>query len=236
MLHGPACGAVDVRFSIPSICAEELEAGLVDIGLVPVAEIARQGFEIVPGVGIAARGAVRSILLFSRVPWKQIRTMAADHGSRTSVQLARVILRERFAAEPDIVPCAPDLEQMLEHADAALIIGDPALRLNPAESRYQCLDLAEEWYTLTRLPFVFAAWAGKPGLPLQHLSELTTGSYRFGMQCIDEIVRTEAPRRNISEELAGRYLRHHLWYELGRSELEGLEEFLKLAGLGMVGV
>jgi predicted solute-binding protein len=152
------------------------------------------------------------------------------------VQLARVILRERFSVEPDIVPHAPELQAMLRVADAALVIGDPALRLEPTKLPYQWLDLAGEWHSLTGLPFVFAAWAGKPGLALKVLTELTVASYHFGKELIPEIARSEAHKRGISEALANDYLRHHLWYELGAPEHKGLEEFLNLAGLGAVHV
>ena len=93
-----------------------------------------------PGVGICCLGAVRSILLFSRVPWREIRTLAADHSSRTSVQLARIILRERYGVEPRITHEKPVLPDMLLHSDAALVIGDPALRLEPATLPFECLD------------------------------------------------------------------------------------------------
>ena len=236
MLHGPSAASVDVHFSVPAVCAAQVETGFVDIGLVPVAEVARQGLEIVPGTCIAAQGAVRSILLFTRVPWKNVRTLAADNSSRTSVQLARVILRERFGADPEIGPCAPELDRMLEVADAALIIGDPALRLDPAALPYESLDLAEEWNSLTRLPFVFATWAGKPDIRVHKLAGLTLSSYRFGQERLDEIVKAEAGPRGISEQLADRYLRHHLWFTLGEREQKGMDEFFKLAGLGLVGV
>ena len=95
MQHGPQREEVHLSFSIPSECARDVENGTAQVGLVPVAEIARQGLAIVPGVGIACQGSVRSILLFTKVPWKQVRTLAADLSSRTSVHLARVILRER---------------------------------------------------------------------------------------------------------------------------------------------
>lgn len=235
MLYGAERDAAEIEFAVPSVCASQVEIGVVDIGLVPVAEIARQGLEIVPGVGIIAQGPVRSILLFSRVPWREVETLAADYSSRTSVQLARVILRERFGVEPEILPFKPDLNYMLDTADSALIIGDPALRIDPTQQRYEWLDLAAEWHALTELPFVFAAWAGKRGLALRALSDLTMNSYRYGKEHLTEIVRTEAPGRGISEQLADNYLRRHLRYELGPRERTGLDEFLKLAGLGMVG-
>lgn len=231
MLHGDQSQAVDLSFSIPSVCAERVEHGLIDIGLVPVAEIARQGLEIVRGVGITCLGAVRSILLFSRVPWSRVRTLAADVSSRTSVQLARVILRERYGIEPEISSQQPVLTEMLHDADAALIIGDPALRLQPEELPYQYLDLGAEWFSLTGLPMVFAAWAGKPGIASGTLERITTGSYIFGKSRISEIVEQEHAPRAITHELADRYLRHHIRFELGASELKGLEAFLDLAQL-----
>jgi predicted solute-binding protein len=230
MLHGPERERVELSFSLPSVCAEEVERGEIEIGLVPVAEIARQGLEVVPGTGISCRGGVRSILLVSRVPWQRVRTLAADSGSRTSVELAQIILRERFGVDVETTPFAPDLDRMLSACDAALLIGDAALRVSPAELRYDWLDLGEEWFTLTALPMVFAAWAGKPGLRADALEEITRTSYRFGASKIDEIVDSEHAARQISKELAERYLRHHIRFELGAEEAKGLETFLELAG------
>jgi chorismate dehydratase len=231
MLRGPQSEQVQLSFSIPSVCAAEVERGAVDVGLVPVAEIARQGLEIVPGVGISCVGAVRSILLFSRVPWREIRTLAADLSSRTSVQLARVILRELFGVSPEVTQQAPVLEAMLADADAALIIGDPALRINPETVLFEWLDLGAEWLQLTGLPMVFAAWAGKPGLPLDVLSRITCGSYQFGREHLDEVVEHEYALRCVTRELAKRYLTEHIRFELGSKEHEGLDTFFRLAGL-----
>ena len=237
MLHGQHQRQVDLQFSLPAECAEQLERGQIDVGILPVAEIARQGLAIVSDVGIAAVGPVRSILLFARVPWNQVRSLAADTASRTSVQLARVVLREQFGAKPSVVPQAPDLQQMLSIADAALIIGDPALRLEPSgplpHGATAVLDLAEVWTKMTRLPFVFAAWAAclrSPGEG-QALRTLTADSYSYGEQHLSEIVESEHARRGISRELADAYLRHHLHYELGEREWEGMRLFLSLAGL-----
>jgi len=230
MLHGPERERVSLSFSVPSMCADEVEGGAIDIGLVPVAEIARQKLEMLPGVGISCRGAVRSILLVSRVPWRRVRTMAADSGSRTSVELAQVILRERFGADVEITALAPDLERMLSRCDAALLIGDAALHISPDELTYEWLDLGQEWFTLTGLPMVFAAWAGKPGLAVRDLEAITRGSYQFGASRIDEIVDAEHAARRISKELAHRYLREHIRFELEAEEAKGLEVFLELAG------
>jgi predicted solute-binding protein len=231
MMHGPQRDFVDLSFSIPSVCSRELELGSIEIGLVPVAEIARQGLEIVPGVGITCFGPVRSILLVSKVPVREIKTFAADSSSRTSVQLARVILRERYGVTPIITPFEPVLEKMLSAADAALIIGDPALHIDPATLPYECLDLGEEWRLLTGLPMVFAAWGGKRGLPFPALEKITRGSYAYGAERIDEIIAQEHHKRGISQELATQYLKKNIRYALGRQEEKGLDAFLELAEL-----
>lgn len=231
MLHGPQQAQVELSFSIPAVCAAQVERGEIDLGLVPVAEVLRQRLEIVPGVGITCLGAVRSILLFSRVPWPQVRSLAADLSSRTSVQLARIVLRERFGVEPEITPREPILEAMLANADAALVIGDPALLLHPESLPFEWMDLGAEWLALTGLPMVFAAWAGKPGLAAQRISEITTASYQFGRERLNEIVEAEYASRGVTRELAAKYLSHYIRYELGRNELKGLDEFFRLAGL-----
>lgn len=234
MLQGRERDEVELTFSIPSVCAEQAEHGMVDVGLVPVAEVARQKLETIGGLGIACRGAVRSILLFSRVPWGQIRTLCADASSRTSVQLARVILRERYGAEPRVTAREPVIEDMLSEADAALIIGDPALRLNPDELPFAWLDLGSEWLELTGLPMVFAAWAGRPGLRAQELERLLQGSYELGRSRLSEIAEAVSAEHGISPELADRYLRRHIQYELGAREQDGLEAFSRLANLKTV--
>jgi chorismate dehydratase len=231
MLHGPQKDLVDLSFSLPSACACEVEEGQVEIGLAPVAEIARKKLETLPGVGITCLGAVRSILLFSKVPWKRVRTVAADLGSRTSVELARVILRERYGVEPRIELYQPVLDSMLSIADAALIIGDPALRITPERLELEYLDLGAEWFRLTGLPMVFAAWAGKPGIPVEFLSEVTSRSYAFGKSRIDEIIEQEHMKRDLTKDLAQRYLCGHIRFELGPDEHRGLHAFLELANL-----
>ncbi len=231
MMYGDQRERVDLSFASPAVCAQEVEQRKIEIGLVPVAEVARQHLEILPGLGIACCGAVRSILLLSKVPWKQVRTLAADANSRTSVRLASVILREQYGVEPRVMPQEPDFEKMLATADAALIIGDPALRIAPEKLSFECLDLGAEWFMLTGLPMVFALWAGKPGIAVEPLSEITLRSYAFGKSRLRDIVEQEHASRGISQELAEKYLREHIRYELGAKEHEGLETFVALADL-----
>ena len=134
--------AFDLDFALPSVCSDRLASGEADIGIVPVIEMARQKLEYFRGAGIACHGPVRSILLISMVPFLKVKTVAADSGSRTSVMLTRVILAEKFGAEPQVYSQPPELAAMLGQADAALIIGDPALRLEPATLPFETLDLA----------------------------------------------------------------------------------------------
>ena len=231
MLQGEQQSAVELSFSIPSVCATRVEQGSVDVGLVPVAEIARQDLAILSDVGIACHGAVRSILLISQTPLRQIRTLAADLSSRTSVQLAKVILQERYGVQPDIRAERPLLDRMLATADAALIIGDPALRLDPDALPFETLDLGAEWLLLTGLPMVFAAWAAKSRVSFDRVRQLTRASYEDGKRHLAAIVESEFHDRRISRDLAATYLSRFIQYELGPSELDGLQTFWKLAGL-----
>src|SRR5690348_5331688 len=113
MLHGPQRNLFDLDFQIPAGCADEVASGAADIGIIPSFELTRQDLDIIPGAGIACHGPVRSILLISAKPAAEIRTVAADSSSRTSVALARIILERRYGAAPELFPHHPDLEPML---------------------------------------------------------------------------------------------------------------------------
>ena len=227
MLHGPQRGLFHLDFCLPSECADRLEDGSADIGIVPSAELPRLGLEIIPGTGIASRGAVRSILLVSKVPREGIRTLAADTSSRTSVQLARILLARNHGARPRLVPFRPDLGAMLEAADAALIIGDPALRVDIEHSPYQVFDLGEEWTATTGLPMVFAVWGGRKECITPELAQIFLESCRFGLAHLDDIVRRESRSRGLPEQLVREYFAHNVTLELGEEEYRGLRLFLR---------
>ncbi len=144
LLKDPAqAGTFDLRFAVPSVCADQLASGEADIGIVPVIEMARQKLAYFRETGIASYGPVRSILLISKVPFGKIRKLATDSGSRTSVMLSRIILAEKYGVEPQVISHPPDLAAMLGAADAALLIGDAALRVDPATLPFETLDLGE---------------------------------------------------------------------------------------------
>jgi predicted solute-binding protein len=229
MLRGLESELFDLTFRLPSECADDLAAGRADIGIVPCAEFLRQDLEIAEGSGICCRGAVRSILLISRTPFGAIRTLAADSSSRTSVLLARIILEKRYGARPRVESMKPDLAAMLAAADAALIIGDPALRLDPDSLPYPVLDLGAEWMALTGLPMVFAVWAGPERSLVRESAAAFQSSCRYGLEHMDEIVAAEARPRGITDALAREYLTRHIVFETGEMERRGMELYLRYA-------
>jgi chorismate dehydratase len=229
MLHGSQQGLFHLDFCLPSECADRLADGSADIGIVPSIELERQGLELIRGAGIACHGPVRSILLVSKVPPEQVRTLAADASSRSSAVLARILLARRYGAKPHTVSQPPNLAAMLDAADAALIIGDPALRLDPARLPYTVLDLGAEWGALTGLPMVFAVWGCHKDVSPDGLAPEFNASCRFGREHLEEIARREAPRRQLTEALARDYLGRHIVNELGENEYKGMRQFLQYA-------
>jgi chorismate dehydratase len=229
MLHGAEQGRFDFEFRLPSECADRMASGEADIGIVPAIEWARQGLALIRGAGIACRGPVRSILLVAKSRPERIRTLAADSSSRTSVMLARIVLEERYGSRPEVVSMPPDLPLMLETADAALIIGDPALRIDPARLPLPSFDLGQEWWDMTGLPMVFAVWGCRPEVLSPDLEPAFASSCRFGRERIDDFVAAEARARNLPEALARDYLTHNIVNELGEREYEGMRAFLERA-------
>ncbi len=232
-LHGagPSDGKdiFDLRFALPAICADQLASGEAEIGIAPVIEVARQQLEYFPGTGIACHGAVRSILLISKVPFAQIKTLATDSGSRTSVMLSRVILAERFGVTPAVMSRHADLAAMLGEADAALLIGDAALRVDLATLPFESLDLGAEWNTLTGLPMVFAVWAGRKGVVNDRLTQAFLNSYRYGAEHMDEIVASESAERNFDAALVRKYLTEHIVFELTDRDYAGMKLYIESA-------
>jgi chorismate dehydratase len=228
--HDPAQRDIfDLRFAVPSVCADQLASGEADIGIVPVIEMGRQKLDYFRGCGIASYGPVRSILLISKVPFSQIRTLATDSGSRTSVMLARIILTEKFGCDPQLISRTPDLPAMLELADAALLIGDAALRVDPAHLPYATLDLGEQWTEITGLPMVFAVWAGRKQYIHEPYGQAFLDSCRYGLAHIDEIVVHEAPARGFSEALVREYLTRYIRFEFSESHYTAIDTYLKHA-------
>lgn len=232
MIHGAQQGLFDLEFRTPAGCADRLASGAADIGIVPSFELCRQELEIIPGTGIACHGAVRSILLISSCPAERIRSLALDSSSRTSVELVRVILERRYGVTPRSVSHAPDLDAMLRIADAALIIGDPALHIDPASLPGHVYDLGAEWVEMTGLPMVFAVWAGRRGTVTRELVLAFQQSCRYGLDHMEEIVAVESAARGFPQEVVREYLTRHIVHELGPRDYQGMELFLEQASRG----
>ena len=217
---------------LPSRVAEQLHAGEIDLGLIPSIEYARGEYAVVPDVAITSRGPVRSVRLLLQRPLEHVRRVALDRSSRTSQALCRILLRERLGRDPEYVQMPPDPGAMLASADAALIIGDPALFLDlPGDT----MDLGEDWTRVTGRPFVYAFWAGRPGVVDEAGVRRLQDALRHGLGRLDGIA---ASYNGLGAGQAARsesYLRHNIVYRLGEDEQMGVREFYRRAfALGLI--
>jgi len=236
--HTEAGADFDISYTIPSACAEALRAGTVDIGIIPAAAHATvPDLVIIPDVAIAARRAVRSILLVSKVPvdprWTQARTVALDTSSMTSVALAKILFAKWLGGARNYKAMAPDLDAMLRACDAALLIGDPALQVD--RTRYFTLDLAEEWVARTGKSFVFAFWAirkqalaGRNGAAIAEVFKKSR-DHGLSPKKLEAIAQEWAPRLGLTVEIVRVYLTHNIHYYLDPPCLEGLKLYYRLA-------
>ena len=211
---------------LPSRVARRLQAGEIDLGMIPSVSYALGDYAIVPGVAIASRGPVRSVLLFHTCPLENVRRVALDTSSRTSAALVRLLLRERLGRDPQYVLMGPSLMDMLAVADAALMIGDPAL---DHRSEIPRLDLGEEWTRLTGLPFVYAFWAGRPETAGPEVVRRLQRALAGGLDALPAIAERHAGGIPGRAALYESYLRSNIVYRLGSEEQEGLREFFRRA-------
>ncbi len=231
--HGTAGAGFDISYTIPSSCAEALRTGTADIGIIPAAAYALiPNLAIIPEVAIASKQAVRSILLVSKVPVEEARTVALDTSSMTSVALAKVLFAKWLGGARSYAAMAPDLDLMLAHHDAALLIGDPALQVD--RRRYITLDLAEEWVSRTGKSFVFAFWAVRKqalsGRDAAAIANVFRDSRDHGLEPknLEVIVQEWAPKLGLFAAAVRNYLTHNIHYCLDSPSLEGLQLFYRL--------
>lgn len=235
----------DVRFDLPARCAELLHAGETDLGLIPSIEFLREPhhaghYRIVPDVAITSRGTVASVAVFTTRDMKDVRSIALDTSSRTSVALTRVMCARVFGITPAFAPHGPDLPAMLAEADAALVIGDKALFLEPGPLQVgegagartvmvEKIDLGALWLETTGLPFVYAFWAGRSDVlnadDVRALIETRDAS----LARLREIAEFYYPDDPARQDVADRYLRDNIKYYLGPDERAGLERFYQYA-------
>ena len=228
---------VQLTLDYPSILADLLERGELDVALIPSIEYlqgAERGYEILPGFAIAAHGPVRSVKLFSRVPFRKIRRLALDEGSRTSHALCRIWLAKKHGVFPnflEILPMGVPAEEST--ADAVMLIGDRAMR-DPAGDFVEFVDLAEAWNEMTGLPFVFALWVTREGVDLGDLPDRLALSKADGLAHAEELATANAARLGLDRVSCIDYLTRVLSYDLGAREIAGLRRFaMEAAALGL---
>jgi chorismate dehydratase len=240
----------EVNYTLPSRCAADLATGNADVGLIPIAAYATTpGLAVVKGCAIASLNRVRSILLVIGHPdgITAVRTVAADTSSRSSIAYAQILFRKFLGLDPQFIPSAPNVEEMLTRADAALIIGDPALlalehrrqiEANVGEKfqrEYMWIDLAAEWRARTGLPWVAAFWAARPhaivncGMTPQTVTADLNASRDNGMAHIDDLVREWTPKIALPPEAIHEYLTGNIHYTLDAECMQTIELFYRYA-------
>jgi len=260
--NGPQQGRYELSFAVPSQCGEQLRRGEVDIGIIPAIEYQRMdGMVVLPGMSVAAKAAVRSILVVSRRPIGQVRKLALDVSSRSSQALVRILCAERWRIQPEFVEAKPDAAAMLRDADAALVIGDPALRIDvqlaqlaakPRDGDYCCggdpsewpiaglesiymYDVAAEWRALTGLPCVLAIWVGRREAVTPTVVADFIASKEYGLARISEIAEAASEKLDLPVGELESYLRDSIDFGLDAENRAGLElYFRKAAQMGLI--
>jgi chorismate dehydratase len=243
--HAPLSAELAKRYVLtrmsPSDCAARLATGAADIGLIPIAALATiSGLRVLPGCTIASKSRVRSLLLVRRAsqPLTQLRSVAADTASRTTLAYARILFHKWGNADVPFLPLAADLDRMLERADAAILIGDPALlALEEQSNRFARTgeelvyhDLAHEWRALTGLPFVSAVWAAAQGSSLdESVADDFVASRDHGLANINAIAAEWTKQLPVPESTIRTYLGENIHYVLDEEVVEGMRGFFSMA-------
>jgi chorismate dehydratase len=258
--NGPLQGKYDLSFTVPSQCAEDLRCGRADVAIIPAIEYQRiPGLAILPDMAIASKRQVRSLLIVSRKPIEQAKTFALDSSSRSTQVLTRILCAERWRIAPQFSQALPDLPEMLQRAEAALIIGDPALRISlgiekegrpgsPGQTVCQAgalgvtsaellyvYDVVGEWRALTGLPAVLAVWACRRELATPELTADFLASRDFGLSRVGEINYEAAQDLELPQRALESYLRDNIDFSLDAENRRGLELYFEHAvKLGLI--
>jgi len=249
---GPLVGKYDLSFAVPSQCAKDLRAGRADVGIIPSIEYQRmENVVALPGMAIAAKNEVRSLLVISKVPIELATSIALDTNSRSTVALARILSRRHWNISPEFIDMAPDADEMLARADAAVVIGDPALRLRlkvdalqakvPGTEACCCCDgdgedehpvkgietlfvydVAQQWREMTGLPAVLAIWVARRGVVTPEIMADFQASREYGLAHINDIAEGAALKLELAPRDLERYLTENIDYSLDEENLAGL--------------
>lgn len=245
---GPLRGKYELSFTVPSECAEELRLGHADVAIIPAIEYQRiDELVILPYLAIASKHLVRSLLIVAKKPIEEVHSFALDRSSRSTQALTRILCAEKWKIAPQFTEAPPDLPAMLQQADAALLIGDPALRVAveieksvrpgpqgqtvcPAATlgitgpaMLHVYDVVGEWRGLTGLPAVLAVWAARPHIATPELSADFLASRDFGLSHLAEISREAARELQLPTAALESYLRHNIDFSLDAENRRGLE-------------
>lgn len=226
--------SVELLMDTPSGCNGRLIRGEVDLGLIPIVGLqTHPGLRAVKGLGVAAGTRTESVFVLTRKPLDRIRTVTADAGSLTSVMLLKIILQEKYKNRADFTSQPiKNIHEVLRHSDAALLIGDDAILAE--ETDYDHYDLATEWYSIYRLPFVFALWASAREISSDEKAILSA-SYQKATQNWDNIYAEATRTLPVDSTFVKRYYNENLHYQLSKKDYEGILKFLTLsANLGLL--
>ncbi|MGE0635515.1 MAG: menaquinone biosynthetic enzyme MqnA/MqnD family protein [Bacteroidia bacterium] len=213
-----------ISLDIPSLCAEKLISGKVDVGLIPVAAIPQvANAHIISDYCIGANGKVKTVCLFSEVPLNEIKTVLLDYQSRTSVMLVKILAREFWKINPEFVNAEAGFETKINGTTAAVVIGDRAFDLSPS----YIYDLAEEWKKFTKLPVVFACWVANKDLPSSFISEFNN-ALKNGLANIDKTLE-EFPPTVVNNTEAKKYLTENISYDFDSEKKKALKLFDQLS-------
>ena len=258
--NGPLRGKYDLSFTVPSQCADDLRCGRADVAIIPAIEYQRiPALALLPDMAIASKNQVRSLLIVSNKPIEQVKMIALDNSSRSTQALTRILCAEKWRIAPQFAEALPDLPEMFEQADAALIIGDPALRISlsiekeswpgsPGQTVCQAAtlgistsdllyvyDVVGEWRALTGLPAVLAVWAVRRELATAELSADFLASREFGLSRLDEISYEAAQDLELPQRALESYLRNNIDFSLDTENRRGLELYFEHAAkLGLI--
>jgi len=246
----PAAGQYDLSFTVPSQCAEALRTGAADVAIIPAIEYQRiPNLVILPDLSIASKERVRSLLIVSKLPIREARSIALDASSRSTQALTKILCDARWLISPEFSESAPELSQMLATADAAMLIGDPALRLALAAEQHvtpgrdgalvctgaqiglpqiptvHIYDVVHEWWQLTERPAVLAVWAARPEIATPELAAEFSASLAYGLAHLPEICADASRELDLPEKELSLYLRTNIDYSLDSENLRGLNEY-----------
>ncbi len=215
-----------LTYDVPSKLADRLNSADLDVALVSIFEVFQNPtLHIIPDISISADGAVRSVRLFSKVPVAQIKSVALDASSLTSVALTKIILAEKYSLFPTYIASPPNLSKMLQDYDAGLIIGDLSLFNSPVA---EILDLGSEWKELTGLPFCYAAWLARPGTDLKHLTKLLAESKQWGLNHLRELTAKWSIEMGLDMNRVHEYFYDIMKFDLDEHKLAAIAKFEEL--------